>query len=223
MARQSGSGTKIVGFIVLALLVSVGIYAAIIAQSAFKMRDAGERLEAEATSLETNLKAGRLKDAYDSVIAISDDLDMIDAELNKARWTLAQNIPVLSDDVIVLQEMASIGSDLSSNALLPVCQSLEAALGGIPEYANEIDTMGLMDSVPANLPALMASLKHASDTAKSCQMRSQALKPSHFDSVNAMEAELREVCDSLIDAFASYEKVLGVAGVTGDLLNVFRP
>jgi hypothetical protein len=223
MARQSGSGTKIVGFIVLALLIGVGFYAAIIAQSALKMRDAGERLEAEASSLEASLKAGRLRDAYDSVIVISDELALIDTELNKARWTLAQNIPYLSDDVTVCQEMASIGNDLSSNALLPVCRSLEAVLGGIPEHANDIDAKGLMDTVPANLPALMASLKHASDTASSCQARAQALKPSHFDSVNAMEAELREVCDSLIDAFASYENVLGVAGVTGDLLNVFRP
>ena len=78
-----------------------------------------------------------------------------------------------------------------------------------------------MATAPDGLPGLVASLKHASDTALSCQKRSQALKPSHFDSINAMESEVTEVCDSLVEAFADFQKFLDVGGVAGDLVNAW--
>ena len=133
MARQSGSGARIIGVIVLILLLCAGVYVAIIANSAFKMRDAGERLKASSAALETNLNNGRLRAAYDNVLDISYDLELIDTELNKASWTLARNIPYFADDIIALQEMVAIGNDLSEKALLPVCRALETTLGGMPE------------------------------------------------------------------------------------------
>ena len=123
--KRRGCGCAIAFFAVLLALSAVaGVFGFRLYQSAKVVRADAKEMLAEVKTIKKAMKSGnaeQFSEAAQTSVRISDRMV---AEVSTPMWDIAQNVPILGDDIKIVRTMATLSSDLSNNALVPLSESL---------------------------------------------------------------------------------------------------
>ena len=112
--------------VLLALIVLVGVYAALLGTSVLNVRDIASNAMPAARELVSAVKTGDGAALQSNTQALKSTLDDIQQETSGVVWDIAAHLPVIGHDVASARELITVAGDLIDDALVPMSDTLVA-------------------------------------------------------------------------------------------------
>lgn len=204
------------------VFVVVLAYAAILAVSMADLKNDTDAMTKTYEQLEASLQAGEFEDSIAQIRNLGDSIDAVEKKLNGWQWQVASNLPVISDDVRCLRQIAGICDSLANDALLPVISRAELILGDVSSLGSGgAQNTADLAAIGNEFSLLSKEIAQAREIVDVCQRDAEALPTSHFNELNNLAAKIREVttqADEAFDALESINPIDMLGDALGDLL-----
>lgn len=200
--------------VILVLAAAVGFCGYKVYSSAQELRAQAQTAVAQVNQVQASLEAGNFPEAVSSTAQLQETATSMSNTMNTPWWGLASIIPYYGDDVTVARTLVNVLHDVTTNALTPLTQALEAHPPTTLVGNGTIDIenfKALMNVVQTSIPVI----KRNADALES-------MPEAHVDQLATAVAPIKEkflsINDSLeaVDAFAPILATL--LGADGDRL-----
>lgn len=199
---------------VLALAAAIGFCGFMVYSSAQDLRDQAKTAVTQLNQVQANLEASNFAEAVSATAQLKETASSMSGTMNTPWWGLASVIPYYGDDVTVARTLVNVLDDVTSNALMPLSQALEA------HPPTTLVGNGTIDI--ENFKALMNVVQTSIPVIKRNATLLESMPEAHVDQLASMVDPIKEKFISIngsleaVDAFAPILATL--LGADGDRL-----
>lgn len=198
-------------------------YVAILAVSAADLKNDTDAMIKTYEQLEASLQASEFEESIAHIHDLGNNIDSVEKKLNGWQWQVASNLPIISDDIRCLRQIATICDALANDALMPVISRAELIVGDISSLGSDgAQNTADLTTIGNDFGSLTREIAQAREIVDVCQRDAEALPTSHFDELNNLAAKIREVTTQADNAFDELES-LNPIDMLGDALGGLLP
>lgn len=205
--KKGKTGLKVaavIGVLLLAVIVGTGTAAFFLYRSAMNVKDSALGSVELAKGIKDKFTSGDYAGMLDDVNQINGTLGDVKAETDGPLWKAAEFIPVYGSDIHAARTLIDVASSLSSDALLPVAQSIVDA-GANGKLLQEGGTI----NVPL-IQAASSSLQTAIPLVQDANERVQTIGSVHISQVAELVDKVKNGFDTAMPLLDTASKVLPV-------------
>lgn len=112
--------------VILVLAAAVGFSGFMVYNSVQDLREQAKTAVTQLNQVQDSLEAGDFSEAVSALAQLKETASSMSRTVNMPSWRLASVIPYYGDDITVVRTFANVLDDVTSNALVPLSQVLEA-------------------------------------------------------------------------------------------------
>lgn len=209
----------VLAFVLVIVLTMGGVCGVLLYRSANEVKARAQEIMSQVDPLKESLKSGSPEGLESSVRIIREDIEFVDEEVNSLLWNLASNIPVLGEDITIVQTLGDACSTLVNDALVPITTSV-SGIGTSELLQDGVINIGLIqnlsNAISSSLPAIEESVSAIS-----------ALPKAHIpqlanilDRIQGPVSEIQGLIDELKPVLDLLPQMLGADGQTRTYLIV---
>lgn len=206
--RHSALGT-LLKLVLLAVLVYVGFCGV----SAWRIKGLYDDVMASTQSCRESIEALDVEAAYADVNAVAQYLTDLDQETHSWQWNLARRLPVIGEDVGLVQDMVFLYRALANDAVVKSLLPVEDLIG----TTEASDFLAVIKEKLGQVSDLTDALVESKEVVSSCADAASQLPASHFDALNDQVDKLKKITSEANAQLSNFGSLLSVTDVVGDV------
>lgn len=208
--KKGLSKGKIAALVILALVVLIGIWGALLVNSALGLRTQAQTALQDVNDITASLGEGDYKSASATAQELANTASSMNSEMSSPIWAVATVIPVVGSDVSGVKTFVSAIDDVASDALVPLTQALEST-----------PAEGFMDkSGGINVEALTTVAGALEQSAPVMQQAADSLETIPAMNISQLEEVIGPAKEKFLSINELFQQAGTVAPVLGSLLGV---
>lgn len=191
--HRSHVARRIVIAVLVVLLVCIAAGGALLYRSARSVKADASTAVQQLSTFKDQIKEGDSAGAQQTAKQMAEVAARMQGETASPLWAVASYIPVYGSDIASVRTLATVFNDLSTQALVPMTDSLAAT-----SFSKIMGTEGTIDV--ASLQALAQTVSDVAPAITSAAQTVDALPAAHLDQVGTPLEKVRTMLDELSDA-----------------------